>query len=136
MIEEAEEFHFLDLLSLHFRAQLDLRFDFKTRGLLALMHQLSGLYLLPHPALFPGPLVEILRDELHEQHTWLEPLRSPPFVHPERNWADWSIFWAWADLTQERTCASLDLAPDAFPVRRCDRISASFIVISDNDPEG
>jgi hypothetical protein len=130
---EVEEFHFIDLLSLHFRAQLDLP---ETRGLLPLMQRLSGLSLLGNLMLFPGPLIEILREELHDQHPWLLPLRTPPFVHPERNWADWALFWAWVDKTQIRTCDSLGVAPDGFPVRRAERISATFIVITDPDDEG
>lgn len=128
MTEAEEEFHFLDLLSLHFRAQLDLPFAPGTRGLLALMHQLSGLHILPSTALFPWPVVEAIREDLHEQHPWLAPLRPPPFVHPERNRADWPVFWGWADKVQERTCASLGIEPGAFPVRRSQRISATFIV--------
>jgi hypothetical protein len=129
---EVEEFHFIDLLSLHFRAQLDLP---ETRGLLALMRQLSGLS-VGSLMLFSGPLVEVLREELHEQHPWLLPLRTPPFVHPERNWADWAMFWAWADKAQARACDSLGVAPDGFPVRRAERISVTFIVITDPDDEG
>jgi hypothetical protein len=129
---EVEEFHFIDLLGLHFRAQLDLPFG-ETRGLLALMHHLSGLHLLPSPALFPWPLVEIMREDVHEQHRWLAALRTPPFVHPERNWADWAVFWAWADKAQARACASLGVAPDGFPVRRSQRITATFIVIEPDE---
>lgn len=130
---ETEEFHFLDLLGLHFRAQLDLRFDLKTRGLLALMHQLSGLHLLPTVGHFPWPVVEAIREDLHEQHPWLAELRAVAFVHPERNWADWALFWAWADRAQERTCAQFGIEPDAFPVRPSDRISATFIVIEPDE---
>lgn len=122
---ETEEFHFLDLLSLHFRAQLDLRFDLRTRGLLALMHQLSGLHILPSPAFFPWPVVEAMREDLHAQHPWLVPLR---FTHAE---GDWALFWAWADRAQERTCARLGIEPQAFPVRRSDRITATIIIEPD-----
>ena len=130
MTEEAEvkEFHFLDLLSLHFRAQLDLRFDLRTRGLLALMHQLSGLSILPSPGHFPWPVVEILREELHQQHPWLINLRPVAFVHPEKGWVDWALFWAWADRIQERICTRLAVEPQAFPVRRSDRITATIII--------
>lgn len=130
---EAEEFHFLDLLSLHFRAQLDLPFDLRTRGLLALMHQLSGLTFLGHPGMFPWPVVETLREELYKQHPWLADLRSPPFVHPERNWADWALFWGWADRAQARVCATLGVEPDGFPIRPCDRISSAIIVIEPDE---
>lgn len=130
---EVEEFHFIDLLGLHFGAQLDLPFDPRTRGLLALMHQLSGMRFFMHPALFPWPLVTVMREELHQQHPWLTSLRTPPFVHPERNWIDWTLFWAWVDKTQARVCASLGVAPEAFPVRRCQRITATFIVIEPDE---
>lgn len=130
---EVEEFHFLDLLGLHFRAQLDLPFDLKTRGLLTLMQHLSGLHFFQDVGLFPWPVVEFIREDLHEQHPWLAELRAVPFVHPGRNWADWALFWAWADRAQERTCAQLGVASDAFPVRPSERISATFIVIEPDE---
>jgi hypothetical protein len=134
---EVEQFHFVDLLSLHFRAQLDIPFDTKARGLLYLMWQISGLP-LPHAGMYPPPLVEAMREELHEQHSWLCSLRTPPFVHPERNWVDWALFWGWVDRTQERTCASLAVDPYGFVVQRSSRITPSFttFIVIEPDDEG
>lgn len=126
---EVEKFHFIDLLGLHFRAQLDPIFDLKPRGLLPLLHHLSGLHMLQNLGLFPWPVVEVIREDLHQQHPWLSALRTPPFVDMERNRADWALFWAWTDKAQRRTCATLGVEPDGFPVRPSDRISATFIVI-------
>lgn len=133
MIGEVEEFHFLDLLSLHFRAQLDLAFDPRTRGLLALIQHLSGLHVFTHVGQFPWPVIESIREDLHAQHPWLAPLRAVAFVDLERGRADWSLFWAWADRVQRRTCASLGIEPDAFPVSRSQRITATFIVIEPDE---
>jgi hypothetical protein len=129
---EVQTFHFVDLLSLHFRAQLDLPFG-ETRGLLPLMQHMSGLHMIRHSALFPWPVIEYIREDLHEQHSWLAPMRAAPFVNPEKRRADWAMFWAWADRAQARACASLGIEPDGFPVRRSQRISTAIIVIEPDE---
>lgn len=106
-----ERFHFVDLLGLHLRARLDIP---ENQGLLALIWRISGIG-LPMLSLYPPPVVECLREELHRQHPWLARIQLPRAVFG-RTRVDWAAFWAWVDVVQRRTCRDLDIAPDDFLV--------------------
>lgn len=126
-----ERFHFVDLLGLHLRAQLDIP---ENQGLLPLMWRISGIG-LPSVTLYPPPVVECLRDELHRQHPWLAGLQLPRAVFgPER--VDWAAFWVWVDVIQCRTCRDLGVEPNGFLIEEIGpgKIPApTIIIITDPD---
>jgi hypothetical protein len=109
LFEIPERFHFVDLLGLHLRARLDIP---ENQGLLTLIWRLSGIW-LPSLSLYPPPVVECLRDELHRQHPWLAGLQLPRTIFG-RTRVDWAAFWIWVDVIQRRICRDLDVAPGDF----------------------
>jgi hypothetical protein len=130
LFEIPERFHFVDLLGLHLRARLDIP---ENRGLLLLIWRLSGIG-LPSLTLYPPPVIECLRDEMHRQHPWLARLQLPRAAFgPDR--VDWAAFWVWVDVVQRRTCRALDIEPDAFPIEGIDPgklpTHGTIIIISD-----
>jgi hypothetical protein len=133
MTEDVETFHFIDLLSLHLRAQLDCP---ETRGLLPLMWHLSG-FVVPGLIFYPPPIVEALRAELHRQHPWLRVVRMPDLFHLRDKGVDWAFFWAWADSLQGKTCERLSVAPHGFPLTTItrDRLPALPLLIVIEPPE-
>lgn len=131
LFEIPERFHFVDLLSLHVRARLDIP---ENQGLLVLIWRLSG-FGLPSLTLYPPPVIECLRDELHRQHPWLTGIQLPRVVFG-RDRVDWAAFWAWVDVIQRRTCRDLDIEPNDFPVEQIppDKLpTRTVIIITDPD---
>lgn len=131
LFEIPERFHFVDLLSLHVRARLDIP---ENQGLLLLIWRLSG-FGLPSLTLYPPPVIECLRDELHRQHPWLTGIQLPRVVFG-RDRVDWAAFWAWVDVIQRRTCRDLDIEPNDFPVEQIppDKLpTRTVIIITDPD---
>lgn len=111
LFDVPERFHFVDLLSLHLRARLEIP---ENHGLLVLMWRISGIG-LPMLSLYPPPVVECLREELHRQHPWLAGLQLPKTVFGSTR-VDWAAFWAWVDVIQRRTCRNLGIEPEDFPI--------------------
>jgi hypothetical protein len=131
LFEIPERFHFVDLLSLHVRARLDIP---ENQGLLVLIWRLSGIG-LPSLSLYPPPVIECLRDELHRQHPWLTGIQLPRVVFG-RDRVDWAAFWAWVDVIQCRTCRDLGTEPHGFLVEEIDPgklPTSTIIIITDPD---
>lgn len=130
-----ERFHFVDLLSLHVRARLDIP---ENQGLLPLMWRISGIG-LPSLTFYPPPVVEILREELHRQHPWLAGLQLPRAAFG-RHRPDWAAFWVWVDVVQNRVCRDQGVDPDSFLVEEIDRAllppPQAIIIITDVEDEG
>lgn len=129
-----ERFHFVDLLSLHVRAQLDIP---ETQGLLLLMWRISGIG-LPSLTFYPPPVIECLREELHRQHPWLAGLQLPRAVFG-RSRVDWAAFWVWVDVVQNRVCREQAIEPDGFLIKEIDRTllpPPNAIIIIEVEDEG
>lgn len=122
-----ERFHFIDLMSLHVRARLDIPYE--TRGLLRMMQRLSGLP-LPGLVFFPPVLVEALRDELHRQHPWLRDFQLPRAVFG-RERIDWAAFWIWVDVQQGRITREQRIEPDEFEIITIDpeKLPSEVVII-------
>lgn len=135
LFEIPERFHFVDLLSLHLRARLDIP---ENQGLLLLMWRISGIG-LPSLTFYPPPVVECLRKELHRQHPWLAGLQLPAAVFG-RTRVDWAAFWVWVDILQRRICRDLGVEPDDFLIAEIDHSllppTNAIIIITDVEDEG
>jgi hypothetical protein len=129
-----ERFHFVDLLSLHVRARLDIP---ENQGLLPLMWRISGIG-LPALTFYPPPVVECLREELHRQHPWLAGLQLPRAAFGRQR-VDWAAFWVWVDVVQNRVCREQGIEPDGFLIKEIDRALLPLpnaIIIIEAEDEG
>jgi hypothetical protein len=87
-------FHFVDLLGLHLHTRLPIP---ESDRLLELLHTLTDVH-LPMLVLFPHPIVEAAREELHRQYPWLTSIGTPTFIRK----GDWGRVWAWIDTLQHK----------------------------------
>jgi hypothetical protein len=87
------DFHFIDLLGLHFEE--DFSAVPETRGWLATLHRTTGLH-LPSPMMYPAPLLQAATQHAYTLYPWLKHIAIPAWIQNQT----WASFWAWADSVQ------------------------------------